>query len=109
MLVLVVLTNVMCLLMPALTSAHVITPGDSVDRAAHNLKRLSTPLNNLIHKRDTTLLASTAGPSNALALNTTNEEAADTTSFEDEVDIPGRGRGVYFSVSCVLRSFEGGA
>lgn len=98
MLLFVVLSNLVCLLLPVLTSAHVTTPDDSVNLAAHHVKRLSTPLKNLLRKRDAILLASAAGASNALALNSTNGKVVETIPFEVEVDIPGQGRLVYFLV-----------
>ncbi|KAF6219696.1 hypothetical protein HO133_004165 [Letharia lupina] len=98
MLLFMVLSNLMCLLLPALTSAHVTTSEDPVNLAAHHVKRLSTPLKNLLHKKDAILFASTPTASNILALNSTNGEVAETIPFEEEIDIPGLGHLVYFLV-----------
>ena len=98
MLLFIVLSNLVCLLLPALTSAHVTTPEDPVNLAAHHVKRLSTPLKNLLHKRDDILFASSSNSSNALALNSTNRDVAEMTTFEEEIYIPGLGRLVYFLV-----------
>lgn len=98
MLLSIVLSNLVCLLLPAFTSAHITTPEDPVNLAALHVKHLSTPLRNLLHKRDTILFASSLNASNALALNSTTGEIAETRSFEEEIDIPGAGRIVYFLV-----------
>lgn len=98
MLLFVVLSNLVCLLLPVLTSAHVTSPEDPVNLAAHHVKRLSNPLKNLLHKRDAILFAGTSSASNVLALNSTNGELAETIPFEEEIDIPGLGRVVYFLV-----------
>lgn len=98
MLLFIVLSNLMCLLLPALTSAHVTTPKGSVNLAAHHVKLLSTPLKNLLHKRDAILFAGAPNASNALALNSTNGKVAETIPFEEQIDIPGLGRLIYFIV-----------
>lgn len=88
----------MCLLLPSLTSAHVTTPKDSANLAAHHVERLSTPLRNLLHKRDAILFASVANASSTLALNSTNGEVVETIPFEEQIDIPGLARLIYFFV-----------
>lgn len=98
MLLFIVLSNLVCLLLPALSSAHVATTKHPVNLAAHHIQRLSTPLRDLLHKRDAILFAGTPNASNALALNSTNGELAETIPFEEEIDIPGLGRVVYFLV-----------
>lgn len=98
MLLFTVLSNLIYLLLPALASAHVTTPGESANIAAHHVKRLSTPLKNLLHKKDAILFAGTPNASNVLALNSTNGQLAETIPFEEEIDIPGLGRLVYFRV-----------
>ena len=98
MLLFIVLSNLMCFLLPALTSAHVISPKDSVSPAAHHVKRLSTPLRNLLHKRDAILFASVANASSTLALNSTKGRLEDTIPFEEDIDIPGLAHTVYFFV-----------
>lgn len=98
MLLFIVLSYFVCLLLPALTSAHFTTPKDPADIAAHNVKRLSTPLKNLLHKRNVTLFASIPNAPNAVALNGTDGEISETITFEQQINIPEIGSGVYFFV-----------
>lgn len=98
MLLFIVLSNLICLLLPALTSAHVTAPKDSVNLAAHHVKRLSTPLRNLLHKRDAISFASVANASSTLALNSTNGDLEETIPFEEDIDIPGLAHLIYFFV-----------
>ena len=98
MLLPIVLSSLICLLLPAITFARVTNREDSVNLAAHHVKLLSTPLKNLLHKRDAILFAGTPNVPGGLALNSTNGQIAETIPFEDEIDIPGPGRTVYFVV-----------
>lgn len=89
MLLFIVLSNLICLLLPALTSARVATPEIPTGLAARQLRRLLTPSKNLLHnKRDTILLAGTPEKPGGLRLNSTNGKIAETTPFESEIDIP---------------------
>ena len=97
------LSNLLCLLLPALAFAHVTTPEDPVNVAAHHVKRLSNPLRNLLHKRDAILVAGGANASNRLTLNSTNGITEDSIAFEDTIDIPGQGQVVYFLVCQTAR------
>ncbi len=97
MLLFVVLSNLVCLLLPVLASAHVTSPEDPVNLAAHHVKRLSKPLKEMLRKRDALLSAGNLDTAKVLALNSTNGEPAETITFEEEIDIPGLGR-VYFVV-----------
>ncbi len=98
MLLFVVLSKLVCLLLPVLASAHVTSPEDPVNLAAHHVKRLSKPLKDLLRKRDALLFAGNLDTARVLALNSTNGESAQTITFEEEIDIPGLGRLVYFVV-----------
>lgn len=98
MLLFAVLSYFVCLLLPALTSAHFTTPKDPADIAAHDVKRLSTSLKNLLHKRNATLLAGVPNASDALALNSTDGEVANTITFEEDIKIPELGGLIYFFV-----------
>ena len=90
------LSNFMCLLLPALTFAHVINQENPVDLAAHHKRLLSTPLKNLLHRREALLFASTPNVPGGLALNSTNGQVEETIPFEAEIDIIGRS--LYFIV-----------
>lgn len=89
MLLFIVLTNLVCLLVPALTSAHLTTSENTAKVASYHVKRLSTPLKNLLHKRDAILFAGSPNASKILALNSTNGEIAETIPFEAAIAIPG--------------------
>lgn len=101
MLLFSILSSLLCLLLPALVSSRVATPEDPVNLAAHHIKRLSSPLKNLLHRRDTILFAGAPDPSTGLALNSTNGAVVETIPFEQEIDIPTQGHVVYFCV-CYL-------
>ena len=100
MLLLLFLSNLVCLLLPALISARATNPEDPVNLAAHHVKRLSTPLKlkSLLHKRDAILYAGIPNTPNGRALNLTDGQVAETIPFEEEIDIPGLGRLIYFLV-----------
>ena len=98
MLLFIVLSNLMCLLLPAFTSAQVTAPKDSVNPAAHHVKRLSTPSRNFLHKRDVILFASVANASSTLALNSTSGNVEVTIPFEEQIEIPGLTSLIYFFV-----------
>ena len=106
MLLFIALSNLVCLLLPALIAARVTPWEDPVNLGAHHVKRLSTPLKNLLHKRDAVLFASTPNAPDSLALNSTSVEFLETIPFEEEIDIPGLGRVLYFNVCWVFRSFR---
>ncbi len=106
MLLAIVFSNLVYLLLPALISARVTTPEDPVNLAAHHIRRLSNPLKNLLHKRDAILFAGTPNVPNGLALNSTSGEVEDTIPFEEEIDIPGQGRRIYFFVCLAFLSFR---
>lgn len=88
----------LCLLLPALISARATSPKDSVNLAAHPIKRLPTSLRNLLHKRDSTPLASTANILPGVALNSPGLGDAGEINFEQDIDIPGLGYVIYFLV-----------
>ena len=92
------LSNLLCLLLPTLAFAHVTTPEDPVNVAAHHVKRLSNPLRNLLHKRDAIPVAGGA--------NSTNAILEDSIAFENTIDIPGQGQVVYFLVCQTARMIE---
>ena len=94
----ILLSNLLCLLLPVFTFAHVTTPEDPVNLAAHHVKRLSNPLGNLLHKRDAILFAGGTNASSTLALNSTNGKIEETIAFEERINIPGQGQVVYFLV-----------
>ena len=89
MLLFIVLSNLVCLLLPALTSAHGTTPEDPVNLTADHVKRLSNPSRNLLRRRDAILSAGTSSTSDALALNSTEGEGSEMINFEAAIDIPG--------------------
>ncbi len=89
MLLFIILSNLLCLLLPALTSAHGTIPEDPVNLAADHVKRLSNPLKNLRRRRDAILSAGNPSTSNALALNSMEGDVAEMMNFEAEIDIPG--------------------
>ena len=97
MLLFIVLSNLLCLLLPTFAVAHVTTSEDPVNLAAHHVKRFSNPFKNLLHKRDAVLSAGGINASSALALNSTDEDV-ENVAFEDTIDIPGEGHTVYFIV-----------
>ncbi|CAF9911013.1 hypothetical protein IMSHALPRED_009896 [Imshaugia aleurites] len=97
MLLMFVLWNFVFLLLPVITSAYVTAPKDPVKLAAHHVKRLSTPSNNFLRKRDVILFAGSPDASKVLALNSTNGELAETITFEEKIVIPGEDR-IYFLV-----------
>ena len=98
MLLFTVLSYFVCLLLPGLASAHFTIPKDPANLAAHNVKRLSTPLKNLLHKRNLTSFAGVSNASNALALNSTDGEIEETITFEEQINIPEIGSLIYFFV-----------
>ena len=102
MLLFIALSNLVCLLLPALIAARVTPWEDPVNLAAHHVKRLSTPLKNLLHKRDAVLVASNPNAPDRLSLNSTNGDIQGTMLFEKEIDIPGLGRLIYFNVCWVF-------
>lgn len=106
MLLFIALSNLVCLLLPALIAARVTPWEDPVNLAAHHVKRLSTPLKNLLHKRDAVLVANTPNAPASFALNSTNGDNQGTILFEKEIDIPGLGHLIYFNVCWVFRSFR---
>ena len=93
MLLFIALSNLVCLLLPALISARATSPKNPANLAAHPIKRLPTPPSNLLHKRVSTSLAGTAN-----ALNSTNNGVGNELDFEAEIDIPGVARVIYFLV-----------
>ena len=95
MLLFILLSNLTCLLLPALTYATAVDP---VHLAARHVKRLSYPLKNLLHKRDAILFAGTKNVPGGLALNSTNGEVIETKPFEEQISIPREGSLVYFIV-----------
>ena len=97
MLLSIALSNLVYLLLPAVISARVITPEDSADLAAYDIKRLATPLKNLLPQEKAISLAGTTSGPNGIALNSTNQ-VADTLEFEEAIDIPGLGGSTYFVV-----------
>ena len=97
MLLSIALSNLVYLLLPAVISANVITSEDSADLAGFDIKRLSTPLRNLLPKEKAITLASTPSGSNGNTLNSTNS-VGDTLEFEATIDIPGLGGSTYFVV-----------
>ena len=103
MLLFIVLSNLLCLLLPNFAFAHVTTPEDPVNLAAHHVKRLSNPLRKLLHKRDAILTASGANASSVFALNSTNDDVQETIAFENTIDIPGEEHVVYFIVCPTAR------
>ena len=98
MLLFMLLSNLVCLFLPALISARVIAPEDPINLAAHHVKQLSTPSKNFLRKRDAILFPGAPNASNALALNSTNGEMVEAQPFEEEIDIPGQGGRVHFLV-----------
>lgn len=98
MLLFIALSNLVCLLLPALISARATSPKNPANLAAQPIKRLPTPPRNLLHKRDSTSLAGTANILHGLALNSTNNGAGNEIDFEAEIDIPGVARVIYFLV-----------
>ena len=108
MLLFIVLSNLLCLLVPAFAFAHVTTSEDPVNLAAHHVKRLSNPLKNLLHKRDAILSAGGTNASSALALNSTDGDGEENIAFENTIDIPGQGHKVYFIVCQTARMVDNG-
>lgn len=97
MLLFIALSNLVWLLLPALIFARATSPKDPVNLPAHPIKRLPTPLKDLLHKRGFSL-AGTANILPGLDLNGTNNGAAKELDFEAEIDIPGLARVIYFLV-----------
>ena len=108
MLLFIVLSNLLCLLLPAFAFPHATIPEDSVDIAAHHVKRLSNPLRNLLHKRDAILSAGGSNAPNALALNSTVGNIQENIAFENTIDIPGQGHIIYFVVCQTARMIDNG-
>ena len=91
-------SNLIYLLLPAVISARVITSEDSTDLAAFDIKRLSTPLKNLLPTEKAISLAGTLSDADGTVLNATNS-AEPTSEFEAAINIPGLGPSIYFVVS----------
>ena len=108
MLLFIVLSNLLCLLLPAFAFPHRTTSEDSVNIAAHHVKRLSNPLRNLLHKRDAILSAGGPNAPNALALNSTTGNIRENLAFDNTIDIPGQGHAVYFIVCQTGRMIDNG-
>ena len=84
MLLFIVFSNLICLFLPSLISAHVTNPETPVHI---DVKLLSSPLKNLLHKRQTILFAGAPDASNTLALNSTNGQVTETISFDETISI----------------------
>ena len=97
MLLSIALSNLVYLLLPAVLSARVMTPEDSADLAAGDIKRLSTPLKNLLPTEKAMSLSGTPSGPNGIALNSTNA-VGETLEFEAAINIPGLGPSIYFVV-----------
>ena len=97
MLLSIALSNLVYLLLPAVLSARIITPEGSADPAAFDIKRLSTPLKNLLPTEKAMSLAGTPSGPNGIALNSTNA-VRETLEFEAAINIPGLGPSTYFVV-----------
>ena len=108
LLFIIVLSNLLCLLLPAFALPHVTTPEEPVNIAAHHVKRLSDPLRNLLSKRDASFSASGSNAPNALALNSTGGIVKENVAFENTIDIPGQGHTVYFLVRQTARMIDTG-
>ena len=105
MLLSIALTNLVYILLPAVIF---ITSADSADSAAYDVKRLSTPLKNLLPTEKAISLAGTPSGPNGIVFNSTNsvdESPEVTQEFEAAIDIPGLGRSTYFVVSWFFASF----
>ena len=105
MLLAIALSNLVYLLLPAVISASVTTPGDSANLSAYDVKRLSTPLKNLLPQEKNISLAGTPSGPNAITLNSTSG-IEETLGFEEAIDIPGLGRSIYFLVREISASFQ---
>ena len=105
MLLAIALSNLVYLLLPAVISASVTTPGDSANLSAYDVKRLSTPLKNLLPQEKNISLAGTPSGPNAITLNSTSG-IEETLGFEEAIDIPGLGRSIYFLVCEISASFQ---
>lgn len=98
MLLFIALSNLVCLLLPALISARATSPEGPVNLAAHPGKRLTTSLRNLLPRTDSTSLAATTNILHELALNSTDDGGVKDINFEAEIDIPGVARIIYLLV-----------
>lgn len=97
------LSNLIYLLLLAVISARAITSQDPAAPAAFDIKRLSTPLKNLLPAEKAISLAGTPSGPNGIVLNQTKEDG--TIEFQASINIPGLVPSIYFEVCRFLASF----
>ena len=98
MLLFMALSTLLYILLPALIATGVTASESPVNLASHDVKRLSTPLKNLLHRRDTIIIPGSPNAPDGFSLNSTSGKVAETEAFEEDISIPRFGSDTYFLV-----------